>query len=57
MEWLLAVPYDSFETDGSASSLLIPLKNLINSFYSRDQSKKVCWRFMPNSWPVNTFPA
>lgn len=33
--------YDSFETDGSASSLLIPLKNLINSFYSRDQSKKV----------------
>jgi len=33
--------YDSFETDGSDSSLLIPLKNLINSFYSRDQSKKV----------------
>ena len=33
--------YDSFETDGSASSLLIPLKNLINSFYSKDQSKKV----------------
>lgn len=33
--------YDSYETDGSASSLLIPLKNLINSFYSRDQSKKV----------------
>ena len=24
--------YDNFETDGSASSLLIPLKNLINSF-------------------------
>ena len=33
--------YDSFETDGSASSLMIPLKNLINSFYSKDQSKKV----------------
>ena len=33
--------YDIFETVGSASSLLIPLKNLINSFYSRDQSKKV----------------
>ena len=33
--------YDSFETDGSAGSLLIPLKNLINSFYSKDQSKKV----------------
>lgn len=33
--------YDSFETDGSAESLLIPLKNLINSFYSKDMSKKV----------------
>jgi len=33
--------YDSYETDGSASSLLIPLKNLINSFYSKDMSKKV----------------
>lgn len=33
--------YDSFETDGTASSLLIPLKNLINSFYSKDISKKV----------------
>lgn len=33
--------YDSYETDGSAGSLLIPLKNLINSFYSKDQSKKV----------------
>ena len=33
--------YDSYETDGSASSLLIPLKNLINSFYSKDISKKV----------------
>lgn len=33
--------YDSFETDGSAESLLIPLKNLINDFYSRDISKKV----------------
>ena len=33
--------YDSFETDGSAESLLIPLKNLINSFYSRDMSRKV----------------
>lgn len=28
--------YDSFETDGFASSLLIPRKNLINSFYPRD---------------------
>lgn len=33
--------YDSFETDGSAQSLLIPLKNLINSFYSKDISRKV----------------
>ncbi len=33
--------YDSLETDGSADSLLIPLKNLINSFYSRDISRKV----------------
>lgn len=33
--------YDSFETDGSAESLLIPLKNLINSYYSKDISKKV----------------
>lgn len=33
--------YDSFQTDGSAESLLIPLKNLINSYYSKDISKKV----------------
>lgn len=33
--------YDSFETDGSASSLLIPIKNLINSYYSKDISRKV----------------
>ena len=33
--------YDSFETDGSVESLLIPLKNLINSYYSKDISKKV----------------
>ena len=33
--------YDSFDTDGSAESLLIPLKNLINSYYSKDISKKV----------------
>ncbi len=33
--------YDSYETDGSAQSLLIPLKNLINSYYSKDISKKV----------------
>jgi DNA invertase Pin-like site-specific DNA recombinase len=33
--------YDSFETDGSTSSLLIPIKNLINSYYSKDISKKV----------------
>ena len=33
--------YDSFETDGTAESLLIPLKNLINSFYSKDISRKV----------------
>ena len=33
--------YDSFETDGSAQSLMIPLKNLINSYYSKDISKKV----------------
>lgn len=37
----VADSYDSFETDGSAESLLIPLKNLINSFYSKDMSKKV----------------
>ena len=37
----MADSYDSFETDGSAESLLIPLKNLINSFYSKDMSKKV----------------
>ena len=33
--------YDSFDTDSSAESLLIPLKNLINSYYSKDISKKV----------------
>lgn len=33
--------YDSFETDGTAESLLIPLKNLINSYYSKDISRKV----------------
>lgn len=33
--------YDSLETDGSANSLLIPIKNLINSFYSKDMSRKV----------------
>ena len=33
--------YDSFETDGSSESLLIPLKNLINSYYSIDISRKV----------------
>lgn len=33
--------YDSFETDGSANSLLIPIKNLINSYYSKDISRKV----------------
>ena len=33
--------YDSFETDGSSESLLIPLKNLINSYYSVDISRKV----------------
>lgn len=33
--------YDSFETDGTSESLLIPLKNLINSYYSKDISKKV----------------
>lgn len=37
----VADSYDSFETDGSTESLLIPLKNLINSFYSKDMSKKV----------------
>lgn len=33
--------YDSFEIDGSAQSLLIPLKNLINSYYAKDISRKV----------------
>lgn len=37
----VADSYDSFETDGSAQSLLIPLKNLINSYYSKDISRKV----------------
>lgn len=33
--------YDSLETDGSRDSLLIPVKNLINSYYSKDISRKV----------------
>ena len=33
--------YDSFETDGTAQSMLIPLKNLINSYYVKDISEKI----------------
>lgn len=49
--------YDSFETDGSAESLLIPLKNLINSYYSKDISKKYQLPCIQNSLPENIFPA
>lgn len=34
--------YDSYLTDGSSESLLIPVKNLINSFYATDISHKIC---------------
>ena len=53
----VADSYDSFETDGSAESLLIPLKNLINSFYSKDMSKKYLLRCIPDSWQVSTYQA
>lgn len=33
--------FDSFATDGSNESLMIPLQNLINSLYARDISRKV----------------
>lgn len=33
--------YDSFATDGSNESLMIPLQNLINDLYSKDISRKV----------------
>lgn len=33
--------YDSFDTDGSNESLMIPLQNMINSLYSKDISRKV----------------
>ncbi len=33
--------FDSFATDGSNESLMIPLQNLINSLYSKDISRKV----------------
>lgn len=33
--------YDSFDTDGSNESLVIPLQNMINSLYSKDISRKV----------------
>ena len=33
--------FDSFATDGSNESLMIPLQNLINDLYSKDISRKV----------------
>ncbi len=33
--------YDSFATDGSNESLMIPLQNMINDLYSKDISRKV----------------
>lgn len=33
--------YDSFDTDGSNDSLIIPLQNMINALYSKDISRKV----------------
>lgn len=33
--------YDSFDTDGSSESLIIPLQNMINALYSKDISRKV----------------
>ena len=33
--------YDSFTTDGSNESLMIPLQNMINDLYSKDISRKV----------------
>lgn len=33
--------FNSFATDGSNESLMIPLQNLINSLYARDISRKV----------------
>ena len=33
--------FDSFETDGSEESLMIPLKNMINELYAKDISRKI----------------
>ena len=33
--------FDTFKTDGTAESLMIPLQTLINDFYSKDISRKV----------------
>ena len=33
--------FDTFRTDGSSESLMIPLQNLINDLYSKDISRKV----------------
>ena len=33
--------YDSFDTDGSSESLIIPLQNMINALYAKDISRKV----------------
>ena len=33
--------FDTFTTDGTAESLMIPLQSLINDFYSKDISRKV----------------
>src|SRR5574344_2038876 len=36
--------FDTFATDGSNESLMIPLQNLINDLYSKDISRKVSTR-------------
>ena len=33
--------FDSFETDGTEESLMIPLKNMINELYAKDISRKI----------------
>lgn len=37
--------FDSFNTDGSEESLLIPLKNMINDIYAKDISRKIITSF------------
>lgn len=49
--------YDSFETDGSANSLLIPIKNLINSYYSKDISRKVATAIQARQYAASYIPS